>query len=1204
MKRSNPAPGERPARPKRQPPERGANKREHSQRQPEDPAVATPIAGIGASAGGLEAFEKFFLNMQADSGIGFVLVTHLDVHHKSALTELIQRYTAMPVVAIADRMPVLPDRIHIIPPNATLGIARGRLRLISPRGDGMVIDNFFRALADDQGDNAVGIILSGSGSDGTLGLKAIKEQGGLTLAQSSGSSCYDSMPRSAAATGLVDFVLPVEEMPKHLVEHAEQLRQKEEESAADDFRRSARRALPKICALLRTQTGHDFSQYKESTFLRRLQRRMQVVHVTAVPAYVQLLRRDAGEIEALFRDLLIGVTQFFRDPRSFEALGTLVIPELFKGKGPEDQIRVWVPGCATGEEAYSIAILLADYMAGHELSLKVQIFATDIDDHALAVARTGAYPETIAADVSAEKLERYFLRDGKSFRVSKAIREMCIFSVHNLIKDAPFSKLDLISCRNLLIYLDASLQNRLIPLFHFALRQRGFLFLGPAENVTQHAKLFARLDNKHRLFKARPVETNRPPLEFPLTSTGYRPATSGERASAAANLEETVARRAQRVVEAYAPAYVVVDGSYDILHFSGRTGRYLQPSSGAASLNLFSIVDTALRPDLRSVLHQAMASGRKVVHEGTVLAVNGSYVTVTVTAEPLAPASGDSSQRLCVVLFQESGPPKLREPETAEDGAVARKDETIAHLEGELIATRERLQTTVEELETSNEEMKSSNEEFQSVNEELQSSNEELETSKEELQSVNEELETVNAELNSKIESLDRAISDRKNLLESTQIATVFLDTHLRIKSFTPAITDIFHLIESDYGRPITDITTKIAYEHLPRDVRRVLRTLTGIEQEVTLTEGGASYIMRILPYRTVDNVIDGVVVTFIDISERKHGEEALARLAAIVSSSYDAIIGLAPDGAIINWNAGAERIYGYSADEAVGRPLSLVIPPEHSDELRQMLDRLRRAGVPQPVESERLTKDGRRVHVSFTVSPIRNAGGKLIAGSLVERDISAQKMAEEQQKQLVAELKHRVKNTLATVLSVASRTRASTQTLDEFVQAFRGRVQALAKAHDLLTREGWSGVSLRRIVESELEPYAGEIDKVRVEGPELVLGAQAATMMGMALHELATNAAKHGALAARGGSVRVAWKVANGAEPKVTLDWRERGGAPAAEPAQHGFGLSFIERSLSYELAGQARFQFAKAGFRCELSFPLAQAAPRRPGNRGDGQA
>jgi two-component system CheB/CheR fusion protein len=1167
-----------------------------------DPAVATPIVGIGASAGGLEAYEQFFRSMPAESGIGFVLVTHLDVHHKSALTELIQRYTAMPVVAITDRMPVLANRVHIIPPNTTLGISHGRLRLISPRAEGMVIDAFFRALADDQGDNAVGVILSGSGSDGTLGLKAIKEQGGLTIAQSGASSRYDSMPRSAAATGLVDLVLPIEEMPKALLEHAEQLRHKDDEQAADGFRRSARRALPKICALLRSQTGHDFSQYKESTFLRRMQRRMQVVHVSAVPGYVELLRRDAAEVEALFRDLLIGVTQFFRDPRAFEALETLVIPELFKGKGAEDQIRVWVPGCATGEEAYSIAMLLADFMAAHDLSLKVQIFATDIDDHALTVARTGIYPEAIAADVPAEKLDRFFVRDGSNYRVAKLIREMCIFSVHNLIKDAPFSKLDLISCRNLLIYLDAALQNRLVPLFHFALRQRGYLFLGPAENVTQHPKLFDRVDNKHRLFKARPVEAIRPPLEFPLSSTGFRPPAAGERSGPPGNLDETVGRRAQRVVEAYAPAYVVVDGNYDILHFSGRTGRYLQPSSGAASLNLFSIVDTALRPDLRSVLHQAMASGRKMVHEGITLPVNGSYVSVTVTAEPLPTTGADNSQRLCVVLFQEAGPPKPRETGTDEASATAHKDDTIAHLESELIATRERLQTTIEELETSNEEMKSSNEEFQSVNEELQSSNEELETSKEELQSVNEELETVNSELNSKIESLDRAISDRKNLLESTQIATVFLDTHLRIKSFTPAITDIFHLIETDYGRPITDITTKIAYEHLPRDVRKVLRTLTRIEQEVTLTEGQASYIMRILPYRTVDNVIDGVVVTFIDITERKRGEEALARLAAIVASSYDAIIGLAPDGTITSWNAGAERIYGYPAEEAVGRPLSLIMPPDRSDEMRVVLDRLRRAGVPQPVETQRLTRDGRRVHISFTVSPIRNAAGKLIAASVIERDISAQKQAEEQQKQLVAELKHRVKNTLATVLSVAARTRESSRSMDEFARAFEGRVHALAKTHDLLTRDGWSGVSLRRIVESELEPYAGEAGKVRIEGPELVLSAQAATMVGMVLHELATNAAKHGGLSAKAGSVRVGWKVGAGTDPQVTLEWRERGGPPVSEPERQGFGLAFIERCLSYELGGEARFQFAPGGLRCDLTFPVSQAASKRP-RGGNGQ-
>ncbi|MFO1060349.1 MAG: CheR family methyltransferase [Dongiaceae bacterium] len=1176
----------------------GAGKRRKAEsRQDAGGTAVPPIVGMGASAGGLEAFEKFFLKMPPDSGIGFVLVSHMDAHHKSALTELIQRYTAMPVVAITDQMPVLPDRIHVIPPNATLTIAKGRLRVVSPRAEGMTIDAFFRALAGDQAENAIGIVLSGSGSDGTLGLKAIKEAGGLTLAQAGGSSRYDSMPRNAAATGLVDFVLPVEEMPARLVELVRDLRRKEDEAAADGFRRATRRALPEICELLRAHTGHDFSHYKESTFMRRLQRRMQVAHLAAVPAYVDLLRREPAEAEALFRDLLIGVTQFFRDPGAFEALDAQVIPKLFEGKTAEDQVRVWVPGCATGEEAYSIAMLLADYMAAHGLSLKVQIFGTDIDDHALAVARAGIYPESVAVDLPPDKLDRYLVRQESTYRVANVIREMCIFSVHNLIKDAPFSRLDLISCRNVMIYLDAALQNRLVPLFHFALRQRGFLFLGPAENVTQHTRLFQRLDGKQRLFKARPAEASRPQIDFPLTTPGHR-AGSNERSGPPARIESTVAMRAQRIIEAYAPACVVVDGNSEVLHFSGRTGRFLQPSTGTASLNLFNIVDPALRPDLRSVLHQARTTSRKVVHGGIALPVNGSYVTLTITVEPL-PEEPDGAPRLCVVLFQESAPAKAREPVTAEPGEATQKDETIAHLESELISTRERLQTTIEELETSNEEMKSSNEEFQSVNEELQSSNEELETSKEELQSVNEELETVNAELNTKIDSLDRAISDRKNLLESTQIATVFLDTHLRIKSFTPAITDIFHLIESDFGRPITDIATKITYEHLPRDVRHVLRTLSRVEREVTVADGGASYIMRVLPYRTVDNVIDGVVVTFIDISERKRGEEAMAQLAAIVASSYDAIVGVAPDGTIRTWNAGAERIYGYGAPEAIGRPLSLIMPPDRGDELRRMLDRLRRAGVPQPVETERLTKDGRRLDVSFTISPVRNAAGQLVVGSLIERDISAQKAAAEQLKQLVAELKHRVKNTLATVLSVAARTRESSQTVEEFAHAFEGRVQALAKTHDLLTRQGWTGVSLRSIAEGELEPFATEAGQVRIAGPELVLAAHPATMLGMVLHELATNAAKHGALAGRAGSVRLSWKVGSGAEPVVTIRWQERGGPPAQEPERRGFGLAFIERCLSYELGGTAQIQFARTGLRCALEFPASQALATRAGGR-----
>ena len=955
------------------------------------PGAGCPIVAMGASAGGLEAFERFLTRMPRDSGVALVLVPHLDARHKSAMTELLQRYTAMPVVEITDGMTAERNRVHIIPPNGTLTIERGVLRVETPRGQINTIDTFFRSLAEDQQENAIGVILSGSGSDGALGIKVIKEHGGLTLAQASLSSRFESMPDSAVATGLVDFVLPVEDMPAQLVEYAKHLAELRERHSVETLREDGRKHLVRIYTLLRSKTGHDFSRYKDSTFIRRVRRRMQIVQATTLPAYIEVLRKDPREIELLFRDLLIGVTHFFRDPASFDALTKQVIPKLVEGKGAEDQIRVWVPGCATGEEAYSIAILLRERLAKAEFTPRVQIFATDIDDQALELARLGRYSDAIARNVSPERLERFFVKDGNSYRVVKDIRDMCVFSVHNLIKDAPFSKLDLISCRNLLIYLEGSLQSRVIPLFHFALRHGGYLFLGPSENVSQHTKLFTKIDGRHHIFKARPVGVERPAVDFPLTTTVYRNHAQIERGGGAQPIEESVSRRAMRLVEAYSPAYVVVDEHQDVLHFSGRTGKYIHPAPGAASLNIFNLLETSLRPEVRSALHKAMTTGEKVVQENVLVPLNsrGSQA-LNIMVEPVPTAEG--AARFFVVLFQDLGRVERRDRTEPRRGTDEQKDEIIGHLEAELVTTRERLQTTVEELETSNEEMKAANEEFQSVNEELQSSNEELETSKEELQSVNEELETVNAELNSKLESLERANNDRKNLLESTQIATIFLDNTLRVKSFTPAITDIFHLIEADYGRPVTDIVTKLAYDNLERDVRKVLRTLARIEQEVTVPDGSASYMMRILPYRTFDNVIDGVVITFVDVTERKRSEEYAARLAAIVASSHDAIIGLTPEGIITSWNDGAARIYGYTADEAVGQAWSLVMGAARAGDMRNVLDRVKRARTAITAETRRVSKNGNELHIASAISPIRNPAGKVVMLSVIDRDISNRK--------------------------------------------------------------------------------------------------------------------------------------------------------------------------------------------------------------------
>ena len=925
----------RSAAPQPKPKPSAASRRPRPAETSENPSRHLLIVGIGTSAGGLEALRRFFVRLPRDSGLAFVLVPHLDAQNKSALVELLQQETPIHIVEAADSVAVRPDHAYVIPPNATMTIDGGCLKLASPRAHPLTIDPFLCSLAADQGDCAVGVILSGAGSDGVLGIRAIKDQGGFTLAQGGDGASHDSMPNAAIATGLVDLVVPVEEMPARLLDYANHLRRLRGYRDEDVFRDEVAPFLSKIYSILRNRTGHDFSRYKDRTFIRRVQRRMQVTRATSAADYVEILRQDAGEPGLLFKDLLIGVTQFFRDERAFSTLASEAIPKIVEGKGADDTVRIWVPGCATGEEAYSIAILLREQIAKMDAVPTVQIFATDLDAEALETARIGRYPETIARDVTPERLERFFVRDNGTYRVVAEIREMCIFSLHNLIKDAPFSRLDLISCRNLMIYLDASLQSRVVPLFHFALRDGGYLFLGSSENIAQHGALFSKVDAGHRLFRARAVRPARSAFDLPLSTT--RPEEPGPRGGPSAAGGDSIGRRAMRVMEAYVPAYVVVDEHHDTLHFSGRTGKFLQPTAGTANLNLFNILDSKLRPDVRSALHRAAASGERTIQECQFVRAGGETQGLNIIVEPLQIADG---MRNFVVIFQEVALSRPAGERVKARGLDLEYDRAIADLEAEVLATRERLHATIEELETANEEMKASNEEFQSVNEELQSSNEELETSKEELQSLNEELETVNTELNAKVESLERANNDRKNLLESTQIATVFLDNGLRIKSFTPALSEVFNLIDSDIGRPITDITSRLAYRDLEADVRKVTRTLERSEREVALTgeKGSGTYMMRILPYRTVDDVIDGVVITFVDISERKRGEEALARLASIAQTSHEAIIGLTEDARITAWNQGAERIYGYSAAEAIGQPLSLLISPERPDELRAIV--------------------------------------------------------------------------------------------------------------------------------------------------------------------------------------------------------------------------------------------------------------------------
>jgi len=937
---------------------------------------AFPIVGIGASAGGLAAFEAFLTAMPptTERGIAFVLVQHLAPDHRSILRELISRYTKMQVYEVEDGMEVNPGCAYIIRPNRDMALLTGKLQLLeptAPRGVRLPIDFFFRSLAADQRDRAICIVLSGTGSDGTLGLRAVKGEGGMAMVQTPETTEFDSMPRNAIATGLVDYVLPPAEMPGQLIAYVNQIFGKKTKPPAVPLQK-AQDTLAKICVLVRAKTGHDFSQYKENTLNRRIERRMALHQIERPADYLRFMQQDAGEAHALFRDLLIGVTNFFRDDDAFAALASTGIPRLFEGVPPGGAIRVWVCGCSTGEEAYSIAILIEEHLEKLLQVYKIQIFATDIDRQATDQARTGVFPASIAADVSDERLKRFFTQDsGGSYRIHKNIRDLLIFSEQDVLKDPPFSKLGLLSCRNLLIYMNADLQKRLMPLFHYALRPGGMLFLGNSETIGDQPWLFEALDRKTRLYVRKDDVSGVPrPLIGALAAGALDPLTplSSEAApphEAKRNVRELTQ---QTLLRHLAQAAVLVNAHGEILYYHGRTGNYLEPAPGDAGANVLSMAREGLRRDLTSALHHAVAKKEAVHAKGLQVRTNGSFVNANLAVIPVGiPAAPD----LYVVTLDEK--PLLEAAPTGKAGksgkavsAAAVAKARITALESELRAKDEYLQTIIEEMDTSSEELKSSNEEMQSVNEEMQSTNEELETSKEELQSVNEELATVNAELQQKVADLSRVNNDMNNLLAGTGVGTLFVDHQLRIARFTPSTTQVINLIPTDVGRPLAHIVSNlVGHSDLLADVQSVLDTLVPLDTEVQ-TKTGGWYILGIRPYRTLENVIEGAVITFVDISLRKTAEQRLLEAERFRRAAEIETVGIVffkIDGAITAANGAFLSMTGYSrADLDAGKiHWDSITPPEWIEASQQALTELKASGRAVPYEGQYIRQDGSR---------------------------------------------------------------------------------------------------------------------------------------------------------------------------------------------------------------------------------------------------
>ncbi len=825
-------------------------------------AIEFPIVGIGASAGGLETFKRLFSDMPTDTGMAFVLVQHLDPHHESIMAELVGKTTKMPVTQVEDEMKIERDHVYMIPPNADLVIDGDRLRLTEPvkeRGIRMPIDSFFRSLAEQCRERAICIVLSGTGSDGSLGLKAVKGVGGMAMAEDPEQAHYDGMPKAAVATGEVDFVLPVEEMPDRLVRYSQHpYIGGGAESAL--IERAPNEKLESILSVLRERTDYDFRSYKTGTLSRRIERRLGLNHIENLDQYLELLRSDKEEVGGLFRDLLIGVTAFFRDPEAWERLETKVLRPLIKSKRRGETVRVWTVGCSTGEEAYSLAMLLSELFSEENRAPKVQVFATDIDEEAVARARAGIYPESVGADLSKERIARFFDSEGNELKVKKFLREMVVFAPQNLIDDPPFSKLDLISCRNLLIYLNANVQGRVMPMFHFSLAREGYLFLGNSESIGKHGDLFEPISKEWKIFrkKAKVVDVaSRPNAGKMRDKEGSAELT--DRAKPRKKMMTELARSV--LLDRFAPAAVLIDRKYKIYYFHGPTKKYLDYPSGEPSHDLTVLCDKQLSAKVQSAVHRAASSAERVSVIAKSVKRDGESVDVRISVDPIR-GEGDTENYL--VSFLDEIP---RKQDTSAEGESTEDSDVIAQLEDELQTTREDLQTGIEELETSNEELKASNEEVMSMNEELQSTNEELETSREELQSLNEELTTVNSQLKDKIEELEATNNDLNNLLTSTDIATIFLDSNMRVRRFTPATSELIRLIPSDIGRPLSDIASKFTDELVIEGAKTVLDKLTPLEDEVSDDEGKA-YIRRILPYRTHDNYIDGVVITFTDITE------------------------------------------------------------------------------------------------------------------------------------------------------------------------------------------------------------------------------------------------------------------------------------------------------------------------------------------------
>lgn len=1141
----------------------------------------TPVCGIGASAGGVHALQALFRKLPDDLGLAYVVVVHLAPEHPSALSEILRNATGMSVLQVEDTPKLRPNCVYVIAPDKELVIEDGALHarpFTEPRGTRAPIDMFFRSIAQNGGDG-IAVVLTGAGSDGAVGVGAVKEAGGVILVQDPKDAEFPSMPQSAIATGLADFVAPIPALAELIVDLARSkkaVRSLDEDGAANQIRR--------IVNFLHARTGNDFSSYKRATVMRR----MQVKGVLNLNDYANLLQEQPEEGNELFQDMLISVTQFFRDPEAFDVLAKEVISPLFDDLKP-DGLRAWVAGCATGEEAYSLAIVIKEEMERRNVQVPVQIFATDLDQGALATAREGIYPHAIEADVSERRLQSYFIEEGSHYRIRKEVREMVLFASHSVLKDPPFLNLDLVCCRNLLIYLERALQEKLCSLFSYSLRQNRFLFLGSAESADVANELFVPLNREARIYQC----SRKVSMGLPILSQfRHRPWGGPERPDRSSQTDREPAQNHAAALETAAPPSIIVGEGHHIVHLSPSAGKYILHSGGQFSGRISSVVRPELRLDLAHALDRALDQKQPTLTLPVSVAFNGEQRRVAMNVLPAD--GGQNGVWQALVLFLDGG---IVEPEAERfEGSEPRPDE-LRRLHAELKAAKEALAQSRGEHEFSVQELRAANEELQSINEEYRSTAEELETSKEELQSMNEELHTVNSALKDKLENISTAHSDLRNLTAATEIGTLFLDKQLRIRMFTPPVAELFNVTEADVGRPLTDFTHRLDRGGIEDDLCKVLRNLSPTENEVKASDG-RWFMMRIRPYRTIEDHIEGVVVTFVDISSRRKAEERVmeseARYRALFNSIDQGFCviemlfdegGKPADYRFLEVNKAFEGQTGLA--NAIGRTMR-ELEPNHEDHWFEIYGRVARSREPEHFEAQAEHLQGRCYQVF--AFPFGEPEGRQVG--VLFQDITERKEAEHERELLTQELSHRVKNTLAVVQSLASHTSRESRSIEHFRDTFIGRLHALGRAHALLLETQWQSADMEKLIARSLEAYddvaAGD-DTVTISGPSLLLTPKQGLGLSLILHELFTNAAKYGGLCTPEGRLDVRWSVENqDGTDSVHLLWQERGGPPVQQPNRRGFGTNLIERSCQFELHGTAELKFPPGGFEAEIRFPL----------------